>query len=38
METLADEDIKNIVIETSVDKDKYKKVLDSIAIIQTELR
>jgi hypothetical protein len=37
METLSDEDIKNIVIDSDINEDKYRKILDSIKIIQEEL-
>jgi type I restriction enzyme M protein len=37
METLADEDIKNIVISAVVNEEKYRKILDSIKTIQEEL-
>ena len=37
METLADEDIKNIVISAVVNEGKYKKILDSIKTIQEEM-
>jgi hypothetical protein len=37
METLSDEDIKNIVIDSDINEEKYKKILDSIKIIQEEL-
>ena len=37
METLSDEDIKNIVIDSDINEEKYRKILDSIKIIQEEL-
>jgi len=37
METLSDEDIKNIVIDSNINHEKYRKILDSIQIIQEEL-
>lgn len=37
METLADEDIKNIVISAAVNEEKYRKILDSIKTIQEEM-
>jgi hypothetical protein len=37
METLSDEDIKNIVIDSDINEGKYRKILDSIKIIQEEL-
>lgn len=37
METLADEDIKNIVISAVVNEEKYRKILDSIKTIQEEM-
>jgi hypothetical protein len=37
METLADEDIKNIMIYPVVNVEKYKKILSSIKTIQEEM-
>lgn len=37
MESISDEDMKNIVLSTSVDEDKYQRVLDSVRVLQTEL-
>lgn len=37
METLSDEDIKNIIIESDINEEKYRKILDSIKIIQEEM-
>ena len=37
METLSDDDIKNIVICTDVAEGKYRKILDSIKTIQEEM-
>lgn len=37
METLSDEDIKNIIINSDINEAKYRKILDSIKIIQEEL-
>jgi type I restriction enzyme M protein len=37
METLSDEDIKNIVIDSDINEEKYRKILDSIKIIQEEM-
>jgi len=37
METLSDEDIKNIIIDSDINEGKYRKILDSIKIIQEEL-
>jgi len=37
METLSDEDIKNIIINSDINEGKYRKILDSIKIIQEEL-
>ena len=37
METLSDDDIKNIVISAVVNEGKYKKILDSIKTIQEEM-
>ena len=37
MESISDDDVKNIRISTTVDKERYKRVLDSIEVLQTEL-
>jgi type I restriction enzyme M protein len=37
METLSDDDIKNIVISAGVNEEKYRKILDSIKTIQEEM-
>jgi type I restriction enzyme M protein len=37
METLSDDDIKNIVISAAVNEEKYRKILDSIKTIQEEM-
>ena len=37
METLSDDDIKNIIINIDDNEDKYRKILDSIKIIQEEM-
>lgn len=37
METLSDEDIKNIVIDSNINREKYRKILDCIKIIQEEM-
>jgi hypothetical protein len=37
METLSDDDIKNIIINTDINEEKYRKILDSIKIIQEEM-
>jgi len=37
METLSDDDIKNIYIEENIDYDKYNTLLDSITILNREL-
>jgi type I restriction enzyme M protein len=37
METLSEEDIKNIIIDSNINEGKYRKILDSIKIIQSEL-
>ena len=37
METLSDDDIKNIVISAAVNEGKYRKILDSIQTIQEEM-
>ena len=37
METLSDEDIKNIIIDSDINEGKYRTILDSIKIIQEEL-
>jgi type I restriction enzyme M protein len=37
METLSDDDIKNIIINPDINREKYQKILDSIRIIQNEL-
>jgi type I restriction enzyme M protein len=38
MESLSDDDIKNIMINNSINRDKYQKVIDSVRIIQQELQ
>ena len=37
MESISDEDMKNIVISTTFDKERYQRILDSIGVLQTEL-
>lgn len=37
MESISDEDIKEIKISAEIDTHKYQRILDSIAVLQTEL-
>ena len=37
METLSDDDIKNIYIKEDIDYEKYNTILSSIAILNCEL-
>lgn len=37
MESISDDDIKNIVISSAFDRPRYRSILESIAVLQTEL-
>lgn len=37
MESISDEDMKNIKISSTVDRARYQRILDSIRVLQTEL-
>jgi type I restriction enzyme M protein len=37
MESISDEDIKQIMISTEIDTERFQRILDSIAVLQTEL-
>jgi hypothetical protein len=37
MESLTDDDLKNIVISSSFDVERYQRILDSVGVLQTEL-
>lgn len=37
METITDEDLKNIVVSSDIDVARFQKILDSVTVLQTEL-
>ena len=37
METISDDDIKNILISTDINKKKYEMIIDSLTVIKNEL-
>jgi len=37
MESISDDDVKNIVISTNIDTERYQRILTSISVLQTEL-
>ena len=38
MESLSDDEIKNIVIDSKIDNDKYKKIINSLITLKEELK
>jgi hypothetical protein len=37
METITEEDLKNIMISTEIDTARFQRILDSVSVLQTEL-
>jgi hypothetical protein len=37
MESISDDDMKNIMVTTNIDRDRYKRILASMAVLQAEL-